>query len=370
MPRVEFAGRPARSALWIILGVGIMVALASGALNPAEEDWYKVLGIDRMATEKEIRTAYRKLVLKWHPDKNPGKEDTAQVQTARLNNAYEVLSDAAAKRDFDNRFFTDAPRTARPAAPPSARTRGKSASQKAKPAAQDEDESSDGVDQYGEEEEEAPRGAPFDPRNPGASWDSWQQTGEAKGFSDSKQPRAKTQSFYERAFERTAMNLQTAHTAWNPQDAKHRSTEKAAKARDWRQRVRDEKFQGFRNKQAKKQLKRERKQPNVEKNKARKARERVMDATFDSYDKEVADMVLEYERRQAQGQTGPFPLRQDHVRGGRMPQQPRHNPATAFTEQDLHDLKFNRNTSKKSKKGGVGRGPHPGMSWAGQSTWC
>lgn len=171
---------------------------------------------------------------------------------------------------------------------------------------------------------------------------------------------------------------------------------------------------GCRNKQAKKQLKRERKQPNVEKNKARKARERVMDATFDSYDKEVrhppsplifvywrcarvlarptvwrmpsfpvailavtgdglrqvADMVLEYERRQAQGQTGPFPLRQDHVRGGRMPQQPRHNPATAFTEQDLHDLKFNRNTSKKSKKGGVGRGPHPGMSWAGQSTWC
>ena len=63
-----------------------------------------MLGVQRSADERTIRTAYRKAVLKWHPDKNPGKEERAQVETARLNNAYECLSDVTARRDFDTRF--------------------------------------------------------------------------------------------------------------------------------------------------------------------------------------------------------------------------------------------------------------------------
>eukprot|EP00292_Cryptomonas_paramecium_P019780 CAMPEP_0113710248 /NCGR_PEP_ID=MMETSP0038_2-20120614/30044_1 /TAXON_ID=2898 /ORGANISM="Cryptomonas paramecium" /LENGTH=111 /DNA_ID=CAMNT_0000636269 /DNA_START=147 /DNA_END=479 /DNA_ORIENTATION=+ /assembly_acc=CAM_ASM_000170 len=69
-------------------------------IRGTEEDWYKVLGVARDATQEQIRSAYKKQVLKWHPDKNRGKEAQAQVVTAKLNNAYEVLGDAAARREY------------------------------------------------------------------------------------------------------------------------------------------------------------------------------------------------------------------------------------------------------------------------------
>lgn len=56
------------------------------------KDYYKVLGVERNATEDEIKKAYRKLAVKYHPDKNPG-DSQAEDKFKDINEAYQVLSD-------------------------------------------------------------------------------------------------------------------------------------------------------------------------------------------------------------------------------------------------------------------------------------
>ncbi len=63
-------------------------------------DYYKVLGCERSATEKELKTAYRKLAHQYHPDKNPG-DKTAEDKFKQLNEAYEVLSDPQKRAKYD-----------------------------------------------------------------------------------------------------------------------------------------------------------------------------------------------------------------------------------------------------------------------------
>jgi DnaJ-class molecular chaperone len=62
-------------------------------------DYYEILGVDRNASEAEIKKAYRTLSLKYHPDRNPSEE--AKVKILEINNAYEVLSDEGKKRNYD-----------------------------------------------------------------------------------------------------------------------------------------------------------------------------------------------------------------------------------------------------------------------------
>ena len=64
------------------------------------KDYYKVLGVDRKATGDEIKRAYRKLALKYHPDRNPGKAQ-AEEKFKEINEAYQVLSDSEKRARYD-----------------------------------------------------------------------------------------------------------------------------------------------------------------------------------------------------------------------------------------------------------------------------
>lgn len=66
----------------------------------ATKDFYAMLGVKRGASEKEVRSAYRKLARKHHPDVNPG-DKVAEATFKQINNAYEVLSDADKRRKYD-----------------------------------------------------------------------------------------------------------------------------------------------------------------------------------------------------------------------------------------------------------------------------
>ena len=63
-------------------------------------DFYKILGVKRNATQAEIKKAYRKLSLKYHPDKNPGDEE-ALAMFQEINAANEVLADQEKRRKYD-----------------------------------------------------------------------------------------------------------------------------------------------------------------------------------------------------------------------------------------------------------------------------
>lgn len=63
-------------------------------------DFYELFGLSPTATAAEIRSAYRRLALRWHPDRNPG-DAVAEEQFKRLNDAYQILGDAERRRQYD-----------------------------------------------------------------------------------------------------------------------------------------------------------------------------------------------------------------------------------------------------------------------------
>lgn len=64
------------------------------------EDYYQVLGVDKKASADDIKKAYRKLALKWHPDKNPNNK-TAEEKFKKISEAYAVLSDTEKRQQYD-----------------------------------------------------------------------------------------------------------------------------------------------------------------------------------------------------------------------------------------------------------------------------
>ena len=68
----------------------------------SKRDYYEVLGVERQATDQQIKSAYRKLALKYHPDRNPGNTQ-AEEHFKEAAEAYSVLADPQ-KRGLYDRF--------------------------------------------------------------------------------------------------------------------------------------------------------------------------------------------------------------------------------------------------------------------------
>ena len=66
----------------------------------SKRDYYEVLGVSKNATADEIKKAYRKMAIKYHPDKNPGDKE-AEEKFKEAAEAYDVLSDSEKRAKYD-----------------------------------------------------------------------------------------------------------------------------------------------------------------------------------------------------------------------------------------------------------------------------
>ncbi|KAG2407851.1 hypothetical protein LR48_Vigan01g266700 [Vigna angularis] len=64
-------------------------------------DYYKILQVDKNATDEDLKKAYRKLAMKWHPDKNATNKKEAETKFKQISEAYEVLSDPQKRAIYD-----------------------------------------------------------------------------------------------------------------------------------------------------------------------------------------------------------------------------------------------------------------------------
>ena len=65
------------------------------------DDYYKILGVNKTSSEAEIKKAYKKLAIKWHPDKNLSNKERAEQEFKKITEAYAVLSDKEKKQQYD-----------------------------------------------------------------------------------------------------------------------------------------------------------------------------------------------------------------------------------------------------------------------------
>ncbi|CAB3223857.1 unnamed protein product [Arctia plantaginis] len=77
----------------------LISSLLIGAVNLTDVTYYEILGISKKATAQEIRQAYKKLAVKFHPDKNPNEEQ--QEKFLKITEAYETLKDSSKRQNYD-----------------------------------------------------------------------------------------------------------------------------------------------------------------------------------------------------------------------------------------------------------------------------
>lgn len=75
----------------------------------AGRDFYKILGVPRKANEQHIKKAYRKLSMKWHPDKNPDRPKFATKRFQEISEAYEVEVVSNGKREVVLTYSSPSP---------------------------------------------------------------------------------------------------------------------------------------------------------------------------------------------------------------------------------------------------------------------
>lgn len=82
--------------LKIICLVAVLLCIS---IVEAKDDYYEILGVEKTASDSEIKKAFRKLALQYHPDKN--KDEGAEEQFKKIAEAYEVLSDETTRKKYD-----------------------------------------------------------------------------------------------------------------------------------------------------------------------------------------------------------------------------------------------------------------------------
>lgn len=82
--------------IFIVAVLGLVAVIDSAI---AGKDYYEILGVKRSATDREIKKAFRKLAIKYHPDKNKGKD--AEEKFREIAQAYEILSDPDKRKKYD-----------------------------------------------------------------------------------------------------------------------------------------------------------------------------------------------------------------------------------------------------------------------------
>lgn len=94
---MSFIYKSHRNSFFFLLTINILLSFTL-----CGENYYKVLGIRSNASEKEIKRAFKKLALKYHPDRNKDKVEWAKNKFTEIGNAYEVLNDKELRQIYDN----------------------------------------------------------------------------------------------------------------------------------------------------------------------------------------------------------------------------------------------------------------------------
>lgn len=73
----------------------------------SKKDFYETLGVEKSATQDEIRSAYKKLAMKYHPDRNPDDKEKCEAKLKEINEAYDTLQDKQKRANYDQFGSTD-----------------------------------------------------------------------------------------------------------------------------------------------------------------------------------------------------------------------------------------------------------------------